>query len=160
MMPYSTEAEIQNQVTETTLIELTDDAETGTINTTVITQAIQGADGVVDLHCRSRYTVPFTTVDAVIQKISMDLAIHTLYCRRQGPPPWIEKRYAAALLQLKAIQEGIFRLDITEVGPASSLTEGTYIQPQFTRGKFDEDGNIIGNVMGYEDEEEGSLDDW
>ena len=159
-MAYCTQEQIQNQITETTLIQLTDDNEVGSVDDDKVTQAIQDADAVIDLHCRSRYTVPFTTVDNVIQKLSMDLAIHTLYCRRQGPPTWITKRYDAALLQLKAIQEGVFHLDVAETGPASSATEGTYIQPQFTRGKYDEDGNIVGNVMGVEDEEEGSLDDW
>ena len=159
-MAYCTETQIQNQVTETVLIELTDDVEAGVVDSTFVDQAIQDADAVIDLHCRSRYTVPFTTIDHVIQKLSIDLVIHTLYCRRQGPPLWIKEQYDAALLRLKTIQEGTFRLDIAETGPTSSYTEGTYIQPQFTRGKFDEDGNIIGNVMGYEDEEEGSLDDW
>lgn len=42
-------------------------------------------------------------------------------------------------------------------GPQSSATD---VEPTFTRGKYDSDGNLLGNKMGIKDEKEGNLDDW
>lgn len=36
----------------------------------------------------------------------------------------------------------------------------TNIEPQFTRGKYDENGILIGNIMGKANNNKGSLDDW
>ncbi|TRZ50097.1 MAG: hypothetical protein D4S01_07315 [Dehalococcoidia bacterium] len=42
-------------------------------------------------------------------------------------------------------------------GPASA---SSHVDHVFSTGKFDSDGNFIGNKMGIQDDNKGSLDDW
>jgi len=47
--------------------------------------------------------------------------------------------------------------DTSAGGPASSSSD---IEPEFTTGKYDTNGNYIGNKSGIADNNKGSLDDW
>jgi len=164
-MAYSTLADLINAIPNEEIANLTDDVNGGTpaaaTDGAKVTAAIADADGTIDFYCRSRYSVPFTgTIDPAIQRISVDLAICVLFNRRNGPPDNWVKRCDDAIAKLKEIRDGTIQVDTTgafEIGPASSATE---VQPEFTTGKYDVDGNLLGNIMGNWNEEEGSLDDW
>ena len=156
-MAYCSKADIINSMPDNDLIELTDDAGAGTADDAVIDRAIEDADSAIDLACRARYTVPFTTVDNVIRKISVDIAIWNIYSRRDKPSPNRLVRYTEANIKLKAIQLGDFNLDFAETGPDSAAIE---VKPEFTKGKVDYDGDLLGDVMGQWDQEGGSLDEW
>lgn len=156
-MPYCTQADLINQIPETYLIELTDDAEAGTIDSDKVTRAIVDADDEINLYCRKYYTVPFTTVAGIIRKFSVDIAIYNLYSRRRSIPEERVTRYADAITTLKSIAAGEFFIVEGEIGPDSADID---VQPEFTKSKLDHDDEILGRVMGRWDEEEGSLDDW
>jgi len=160
-MAYSALADLINAIPSETIAELTDDINGGTLaaatDAAKVTSAIADADGTIDFYCRSKYAVPFTTIDPAIKRISVDLAICVLFNRRQGPPDYWVKRCDDAIAKLKELRDGLTELDIIEAGPDSSSTE---VQPQFTRGKYDIDDQLLGNVMGDWNEEDGTLDDW
>ena len=156
-MAYSAQADLEKSIPLSYLVELTDDLNTGSIVDVMITRAIEDADGEIDLYCRKKYTVPFTTINDVIRKMSVDIAIYNLYSRRGSPPADRLARYLAAVKKLQTIRDGDLQLDIAEIGPDSAAID---VKPEFTKGKIDADGDLLGNVMGQWDDEGGSLDDW
>lgn len=156
-MAYSTLTDLKLQLPETIVIELTDDANAGTVDEDVVTRAIEDADDEIDAYCRKSYTVPFTTVPNIIRKLSVDITIYNLYARRRSVPEAVETRYGDAIELLTRIKTGEVELADTGIGPESHAID---IEPQFTRGKFDYDDELVENVMGKANEEEGSLDDW
>jgi len=160
-MAYSAKADLIKYIPNQFLIELTNDVGGDEAVDNIIERAISDADAEIDLYCQKKYTTPFTaafvTSNSIIRKLSVDIAIYNLYSRRDKPPPGRLARYTNAITKLTAIREGTLRLDIDETGPASAAIE---VMPEFTKGKVDYDGNLIGNVMGQLNDEEGSLDDW
>lgn len=122
-MSYSSYADLQKVVEAALLIELTDDEGIGSGNPLILTrvaQAISDADSVIDAHIR-----PLTTVPAIIKKISMDLALYELYCRRGarlGIPDYIMVKQKDSMNMLSSMRDG--KMDIgTDASPSDNLTE-------------------------------------
>jgi phage gp36-like protein len=106
-MAYCTLDDIKpDQLTETELIQLTDDDDAGVVDESVVTKAIADADAEIDGYCGQRYTVPFTTVPAMIRKLSVDIAVYNLFSRRQGAPEGRKTRYDAAIKFLERVADG------------------------------------------------------
>ena len=122
-MAYSSYADLQKVVESALLVELTDDEGIGSANpliTTRISQAIADADSIIDGHIR-----PLSVVPNIIKKISMDLALYELYCRRGarlGMPEYISTKQKDAMRMLESMRDG--KMDIgTSASPADNLTE-------------------------------------
>jgi phage gp36-like protein len=113
-LAYCTQTDIApKNLTETQLIQLTDDDNTGSVDSTKVTEAIEKADAVIDGYCAQRYTVPFTDVPPIIEAISVDIAIYNLYSRRVGTMPDIRKnKYENAIKMLKDIEAGRISLGV------------------------------------------------
>lgn len=156
-MAYCDLDDLKNRMSEAYIIECTDDAGIGTVDTDKVDSAIADADHEIDFYCRKRYTVPFTTIPPIIKKLSVDIAIYNLYSRRRSVPDDRVTRYADAVTMLKAVVTGEGQIEGTEAGPDSSAIE---VQPTFTKSKLDHEDEVLGRVMGRWDELEGSLDDW
>lgn len=106
-MAYATLADIQDQLSEAELIQLTDDAGTGEVDEDVAARAIADADAVIDGYIGMRTAVPLSAVPPILRTYSVDLAIYNLYSRRQDSMPEVRKdRYAAAMKYLGWIAEG------------------------------------------------------
>jgi len=106
-MAYCTLDDIKpDQLTETELIQLTDDDDAGMVDESVVTKAIADADAEIDGYCGQRYTVPFTTVPAMIRKLSVDIAVYNLFSRRQGAPEGRKTRYDTAIKFLERVADG------------------------------------------------------
>ena len=105
-MAYCTQSDILDQMDSDVLIQLTDDADAGTIDADVVTQKIADADALIDGYCGARYSVPFDTVPALVLKFSVDIAIYNLYGRRKGAPEDRRTRYKDAVEFLKGVARG------------------------------------------------------
>lgn len=127
-MAYCTQADILEQLDSDILIELTDDAGTGTVDTDVVTRAIDDADSVIDGYAGSRYSVPFETVPTLIRKISVDLSICNLFSRRRGSPEWIETRCKDGIAMLRDVSAG--KVSLGEDDPDGTPSE--YHMPSIT----------------------------
>jgi phage gp36-like protein len=121
-MAYSTQADLEAKVPAQLLVELTDDEQAGTAHAARIARAIDDADAMINGSVRSHYAVPLSPVPPLIRKLSVDLALWELHCRR-GPhfdvPEWAKDQHKWALEQLKAIREGHLDLGV-EPPPAPS----------------------------------------
>lgn len=111
-MSYCTQADILEALDQETLIQLTDDADAGSVDESVVERAVSDADSEIDAYCGRRYSVPFATVPAIIRKLSVDIAIYHLYGRRAaGDIPEARKaRYTNAVRLLEHISKGIVTL--------------------------------------------------
>jgi len=131
-MSYCIQSDLVEQIQENELIELTDDAGAGTVDTSVVARAIADADAEIDSYC-ARYTLPFLPVPVMIRKVSVDVAIYNLFSRRSliklDDPR--QKRYDNAIRFLRDVSKGVTTLGAD--APAESV-DG---QPQATRDAAD-----------------------
>jgi phage gp36-like protein len=81
-MPYCTQADLLNQLTQEELIQLTDDAGSGTVDTAKVDAALAAASATIDAYAGARYTLPLQTSEKVKQ-LCVDLAIYELEKRRR-----------------------------------------------------------------------------
>lgn len=128
-MAYSTLDDLKEQLDETTLIELTDDAGSGTVDTTVTTRAIADADEEIDGYVGGRTTVPLYPVPGIIRKLSVDIALYNLFSRRHDSIPEIRKeRYDNAVKFLVKVAEGKISLGQNDPDPPASGGDVDYTQ--------------------------------
>ena len=113
-MSYSTIADLILEITETTLIELTDDAGSGSVDAATAERAIADADEIINSRLSIRYTLPFLDTPGLIRKISVDLAVFGLYSRKGEPPETRTVQYEEALRLLDKIGSGEVKLDAME----------------------------------------------
>jgi len=137
-MPYTTLDNIVNQISEATVIQLTDDYQSEAVDGDRITEAITDADAIIDGYCSGRYVVPFNPVPAIIAKCSLDIAIYNLYARRVETMPEVrDKNYNNAIKLLQSIAKGDILLNGTTTpspAPDTARSGMTTSQPrQFTR---------------------------
>ena len=105
-MAYCAQSDILEQISETELIHLTDDADAGVVDESVLERAIADADAEIDGYCGDRYSVPFTDVPDMIRKLSVDIAVYNLFSRRQGAPEGRKQRYDDAIRFLERVADG------------------------------------------------------
>lgn len=132
-MAYCTLSDITKALDEATVIQLADDEnlkpaaidpgnpDHGAI-VARIEEAIGTADAEIDGYCAGRYLVPLSPALAVVNKLSVELAIYYLYSRR-GVPEKIERRYDRAVARLKDIARGILSLGVTPEPRASAAAD-------------------------------------
>ena len=81
-MAYCTQADILNQLTNSELIQLTDDAGAGSVDTAKVDAALNAASATIDAYAGARYTLPLQTSEK-IKQLCVDLAIYELEKRRR-----------------------------------------------------------------------------
>ncbi|MDH3998905.1 MAG: DUF1320 domain-containing protein [Desulfuromonadales bacterium] len=118
---YSTQEDILERLPEETVVQLTDDEDSGDIDAARVVAAIERADQEIDAWCGSRFHVPFTSTPAIIGGISTDLAIYYLYGRTQEEIPQTRKdAYDNALRTLEQIADGKLSLGAAEAASSSA----------------------------------------
>jgi len=117
---YSIQADILEQLDEQTLIELTDDANEGEIDTDAVTRSIADADAEMDGYLGARYSVPLSPVPTIARKLSVDISIYNLYARRRGAPEDRRQRYVDAIAFLKEVAAGRASLGESDGAPADT----------------------------------------
>ncbi len=145
-MPYSVQADLEEQISQADLVELTDDAGSGAVDTSAVARAIADADAEIDSYCGSRYTMPFSPVPVIIRKLSVDMAIYNLFSRRSimKLPEERQKRYDNAIRFFRDLAKGLISLG------ADAPSEPSDGLPQATRRSddriFSQGKNSTGSV--------------
>ena len=90
---YAALADLLDQVAESDLVALTDDEQTGEVNTDVVDRMIEKGDALIDAHCGDRYKIPFDQVQELALMYYVDLET-------------IATRQKQALAYLQSVQAG------------------------------------------------------
>ncbi|HAR97942.1 MAG TPA: DUF1320 domain-containing protein [Syntrophus sp. (in: bacteria)] len=124
-MAYCAQADLEEQISPAELIELTDDAGSGSVDTSAVARAIADADAEIDSYCGGRYTLPFSPVPVMIRKLSVDIALYNLHTRRSfaKAPEERQKRYDNAIRFLRDVSKGLISLGADE--PARTDTSNS-----------------------------------
>ncbi len=137
-MAYAGLVDIQKHIATADLIDLTDDAGTGSVDETVVLEAIATADELIDGYLRGRYAVPLATVPGLIRTLSVDLAVYVLYDRKKflEIPEQLKETRKNAVELLGRIAKGEVVLGITvpsaEAPSGDVLTNKTAADRVFT----------------------------
>jgi len=110
---YATQQNMIDRFGEQELIELTDHANTGAINATVLGQALADADAEINAYLTSRYTLPLVSVPPVLVKFAADVARYQLYDTRATE--MVKARYDDAIKFFKMLANGSVSLGLDPV---------------------------------------------
>ncbi|HEV7701070.1 MAG TPA: DUF1320 domain-containing protein [Pyrinomonadaceae bacterium] len=124
-MPYVETQDLIDELGQSTLIQLTDDAGTDEINDARISKAIEFARGTFDSYARSRYSLPVPTTP-MVKAINLDLAVFHLYKSRstvhnEGIYPIRKNAADDAMKLLRDIQAGKAALDVPAAEETAAL---------------------------------------
>jgi len=121
---YATLSDLENWIDEDELVQLTDDDDSGTVDTDKVDTVLEAASMEIDGYLGERYDLPLASVPGTINKLCCDIAIYNLYTRRQGPPDYIEKKYDNAVRFLEKVAAGKISLGASDpegTGTSSNL---------------------------------------
>lgn len=112
-MVYCTIEDIQTQTSLPTLIQLTSDDGSETVDCAVAEEAILFSTSIINGYLRGRYTLPLNTSFPLLRVLAIDLSIYRLYARRMqnDMPEVIDTAYKNAIATLKDIQKGVISLE-------------------------------------------------
>jgi len=124
-MAYCTQSDIEKMLPEKQLIRLTDDENTGLINTVRLDEAIDSAAEEIDAYIGSRTKLPVSgTAPPILGKFNTDIAIFNLYSRfSENIPETREDRYKNAIKTLEKISEGKLSFGIQPLPDPPSADE-------------------------------------
>lgn len=129
-MAYITLQDMQSRRPDETIIQLTDDKNTGSVDQDKVDVAIADADDEINLFINSQYTVPLTApVPSKIKAISCDIAIYNLY-KNRGPSEKIRTQYKDARRILEQIAARKITLPIA-TAPTSGIGGGVVVTSHF-----------------------------
>lgn len=109
-MTYASQQNLIDRFGEQELIELTDHAQTGAINATVLGQALADADAEINAYLTSRYTLPLASVPPILVKFAADVAYYQFFDARV--PEQVEKHYENAIKFLRLLASGAVSLGL------------------------------------------------
>ncbi|MBL4797642.1 MAG: DUF1320 domain-containing protein [Oleispira sp.] len=114
---------------ESELLQLSDEQNTGVLNTVVIDKAITDASNEIDSFLIGRYELPLTEVPSFVEGYACDMARYRLW--DDGALDQVTARYKTAIKYWRDISTGVLRLyGTTETG--ENLVEMESATPVFT----------------------------
>lgn len=146
-MPYATQQHMVDRFGGQELIELTDRANLGVIDTAVLSRALDDADGEINGYLATRHTLPLSPIPTVITRLACDIARYFLYEDRATEA--VRTRYKDAVKFLQGVSDGSITLGVDASNNAPTEPGG----PQ-----FDSAGRVF--TRGRADGTDGSLDDY
>lgn len=109
-MAYAIKADIQKRLDDQKLVQLTDFTNSGTMDDSRITEALDLATATIDSYAGGRYDLPLTASDQV-KDLCVTIAIFKLYEGRQLVSEWAENAWTRAMKFLDDVRSGKASLD-------------------------------------------------
>lgn len=119
MADYCTRADIETLIPPPALVDGLDDDGDGTEDAGLLADIIEVQANRVDAALAGRYTVPFTTVPALVRQATIIFVAHAIYARR----PTADKNPFAA--RAKELEERLTRIG-AGMDPLDASTEAAY----------------------------------
>jgi len=128
-MSYITNGDIEKRIGTTAYIELTDDAGTGSADSTLVDEARLGAEGEANSYLANRYAVPVDLSEepeaaAALKTFVLDLAAYRLHSRKPPVPDDFTRRRNEAIRWFERIASGTVHLP-TALMPPENAALGT-----------------------------------
>jgi phage gp36-like protein len=115
MSQYTNQQSVNGQIQMKDLITLTDDTNTGQLDSGILNQVIANASGVVDMYCANLYgaQLPFSPVPASVANMALILTCYLLYERREVPfeQNKFASRYKSIISFLEKVNTGDMHLN-------------------------------------------------
>lgn len=108
-MPYATQADLETRFGSEELAQLTDRINGSVIDAAVVERALADAEAEIDGYLAARYQLPLVSVPAALAQIACDIARYNLWADGFTEP--VRKRYEDAVIRLKSIARGDYKLD-------------------------------------------------
>lgn len=109
-MAYSTQADLQDRVSDKDLIDLTTETDPDPYvpDADIISKAIDAADEEIDSYVGTRFQTPLSPTPPRIKGLSCDIAHYNLYSRRPEieVPETVKDRYKSAVKWLEKLSKG------------------------------------------------------
>lgn len=105
---YCSIDDLKDAIPEQNIEWLTDDEDSGSVNTARANAAITDASELIDGYLRGRYTLPMSPTPAIVQRLCVDISIYYLYQRifETDMPGAMNDRYKNAVKILEGLQQG------------------------------------------------------
>jgi phage gp36-like protein len=127
-MPYVTQQQMIDRVSEAMLIALTDrsDMPTGSIDTATLNRALADTDAVINGYLAARYQLPLATVPALVADLAGAICLWKLHVT--SPEEKVKADYEAAIKTLRDIANGVVCIpDAAGVQAAVSGAQGVQV---------------------------------
>lgn len=120
-MAYIDQEILERYISQDELIKLTDDDNSGNVNTQNLNEAINSASNEFENFLSGIYQIP-SELPPLLVNILCDITIYNLYKRRYrlDMPESITEIYKSAIDKLEKIAKGIIELDLPKI-PASGF---------------------------------------
>ena len=117
-MVYCTLTDLQGVMSDSELIQLTDDSVPPvTIDQGNVDKAISRAGDLLDGFLRGRYVLPLSPVPGIMTNLAVDVAVYNLYKRKKKGtfPQAVADDYKNTLKLLENIQKGLIDIGATRI---------------------------------------------
>ncbi|MEX0271393.1 gp436 family protein [Leptolyngbyaceae cyanobacterium UHCC 1019] len=131
-MPYATQQQFIDAFGRDEAIQLTnlEDSTAEEIDVVPLNRALTDASSMIDTYLGGKYTVPFTTVPAVLIPHCLNIARY--YLDRNSAREDVRQRYEDAIRWLEQLAKGILTLGLDTAQATIKPREGL---PDFTAGE-------------------------
>lgn len=121
-MAYATQQDMIDRFGEEELVQLTDRAQAGVIDATVLAQALSDANAEIDGYLVGRYTLPLPSVPIALTRIACDLARYYLYDNRATEQVTTRAEEVRAFLM--SIAQGKVSLGLDTLSKPATASDG------------------------------------
>lgn len=138
---YCTVNDIEKKLNRETLLFLSDDDKDGVSDSGIIESAITRACILIDAYLQNKYTLPFSSVPALISSLAADIAIAELYLRRpETEVEGVRKKYSEAIKTLLRLGEGDIELEksVLKRNSNDARSDSSGEEKHFSRGSLSE----------------------
>jgi len=122
-MAYCTQSDVLGQIQMSSLIQLTDDDNTGELNTSVLNTVIAAADDQINAAIANIYQVPANPIAPPITSWSLTITCYMLYRRRLVPDEKnnFTENYRSVMDMLNKVNNGTYHLNLTQLRDFSQV---------------------------------------
>lgn len=138
-MPYATQADLISRFDEREIVELSDRANVGVINTAVVAGKLADAEAEINIYLQGRYALPLPSVPSVLVRVACDIARYHLYDNRATEA--VTQRYKDAIAFLKGVAKGDVHLGVDQANQAQTVSSAPEFDAParvFGRGALDD----------------------
>jgi len=124
-MTYATQADLETRFKQQELIELTDDANLGVIDSAAVAVALSDTDAEINSYLAGRYSLPLSQVSPELVRLACDIARYRLYDARATE--LVKARYDDSIKKLRDVSSGKASLGIDQASQPVAVAGGATI---------------------------------